>query len=1140
MNKTFFSCFFALFVNGILFFPALWGAQVAPIPVETTESNAVATDLDEADISDENIEDFLADELLNESTDAPLQDEEKNLVDDTADDKNAELLVDDAIEPDLEEDIDDLPEESSANDLDIDESFDDTKLNAELDANASEEAPSSSEDFENENIDNLFGDDGELDIDALLSDDFSPDDDLLDENQEREAGSYSPTKGEYKIPIQPFGMVTFAPSPQTVAAGNLVPKTHHIIAEADAQKSKSFSLGIMYFEGVNAWINENGNLCITGTGRCGGKDFTFKLVSHTPAVPATQDDEKGLESETTYELTFADKVHFKVRQDQDEWVQNAQLTMLGNDGELTASKTIKLSSTTVEDARITFGITPEDREVSTELGTLKLTELFKSESEGDESKKISGITMEDVVMSAPNPFMPEIIEQDMSATGFAKLSNIKLFGQTTLSDGDATMTLTPDTFGFECQGEDPIKFYDEVTFENPLTEIMLQKGDRPELTIAGTLDIKTAAFKTRAPVRGEIRDDGVELRGKVQEKIDAGPIKLANPELVFYTTDGTGGLSDEMQDRAQRSMKSSGGGGKMGKIELTNRMSFFGLKTNLIVRLTNSGEAIPTKRGKAKKWVKQIVGEFPDLKKMNPLTVVPGLKEIPGLEAFDIDMPGLGIDNTGSFMIKGVSQMMGAACNVTVNTGKALGVQAVSQEAWSVGSAVSELKGSPLDFTFDQVSIGYQKGKRFDPNTNMMLERGMNIFGSVDMTQGVFKPIRKILGGALPKKLIASLILNPNPRHCKAILTIPLDVKLSSKASMHSIMLEISGEPSVALMLVLKFIPSKKDPPLLFTARIEFELIGVALSGTMTGFWHHPFGIKGFHIGNLAVEIKFPYAAPPVPIAIGFAGTMQIAKELAEVAVKVGMDDNIVMAKIPYFPLYWTPELMRQAGLDLGPLDFIKAFDIAFHDIIFKFAPTGGQIGMLFFDPGLSAEGKLTIKIPWIINTVVHAGFNLDMMKGFKLFATLPNTDIGPLKLSGKGKDGKKGTKDDGPVFWAELSMGTQRVYLNANAELLGSFGEIEAELKPFGLKFEMYLKLLNIIKAYVEGETYRNKESIGFRVKGYSDIGSGKMKLLGDISTRGLAIAGSLDHAYIGDIIGQPAVKVGFSNIELYMRAQV
>ena len=1022
------------------------------------------------------------------------------------------------------------PATESTTDLDVASLLDDYTPTDESDTE--QETPAESSD--SIDIDELLKDDeadGEADVATETEsslDELDLDADIDDTDTESQQGSFSPLEGaELTLPF--IGTLICAPSPESATAQTDTPlgATRRVAA----QQKKAGTVGAVTLTNLSGYISESGHLELTG--ECMVKDTrgTVSVHSYNPET-----------HELVLTLTYTEPFLVNVLPDKEVAISEFLLTLTPDAPTLTSIQSV--FSKNDKESKLTFPIAGPPNPNATLLieKQLPLTDIIPDAKGNADVEKI---ILEDITLSFPNPLSPpvmsslsQVVVPSTTITATAILNHIVLYGDAKLSNADTTIIVSPDSLTFDCIGQDPIKLDADLVLANPTLEFEKTRGvPLAEFGIGGTLQTTVPVLGTlNTPMRGYKRDDGIDLSGKLGNTIDFGPVKFGNPEIIISTNTSVGGDSAASTTK-ERTLK----------FELRGLFELFGIKVVPILRFIKPGiSGITLGKGNIVQRVVEFSGELNGGKPLRPLKDIPGLNAIPGLADFVLDKAQLGIDSTKKTFIGGTTTLMNIATQVKILTSGAKGIMASSLKPWKISDSIPSLAGSVFDsIAFNSINFGFTAKKYFDAASGMMVEKGTNIFGEVDLTQGVFKPLQKMLGKAMPKKLIASIILHPNPRHIKFQLAIPLDIRMSSRASMHQLIFEISGEPSVALMVSLKFYPSKKDPPLIFTARIEFEITCFAVSGSLQGKWKNPFGIPGLELSNVAIEISQPYAPLP-PVGFGITGAIAIGDFLARAAVKIGPTEIILLAEVSEWPLFCLPGLLRTVGLNLGPLDILKAIDISLHDVKFKFAPAGGQIGTIYFDPGISASGKLILNIPSVIKAKLEAGFNLDWMNGFKLYAMMPKFNIGPLRITGRGKDRKWNTPDDGPIFSIVFSLLQQRIFISALAELFGSTAEIEVDIGLLHVRFKMIMKLLGLLDAHIAGETYKRGLKIGIKTIGTAKIGNAaEATIFGDINTMGFSFAGvykSLNLKDLADLCHIPTAyipAIGLENVEFYIRAQ-
>lgn len=1028
--------------------------------------------------------------------------------------------------------LDDSTELAETNDDQVDDTSDLTDL-------------LSDEPTEPSSNDDLSADDPLLD--TTDTEEESVDDplsDLEDENTdedegEEEQGSYSPTEGaDVVLPV--LGACTFAPSADAITKKTASPIGLKRQKTVDDHAKNNYPIQKITIKNLIGSISSKGNLVLAGTVTINSTDGT---ITHTRYDAST--------NELTLTITYTTPFTFFILPDTEVSITSFKLLLANDRQELSAQKSIFTKDK--NESKLTFGI--EEKNNSGGMVTIDdqvpLISIIPSVKGNKDAEKIM---LDDITISFMNPLAPEAAAASGSLmptttiNATARLSHICLYGKAYLSDSDTTITITGPNVSFDALGNTPIVLDTDVVLNSPTISIdIAQGGGVPDIGIGGTLTTTLPVVGTiNTPVHGMKSNGALELSGKLGNTIDFGPVSFGNPHIVIATQYGTSAPEPAANNTTTGSTPpATTNNDKSLRIEARGECDLFGLQIIPILRFIKPSLSAIGSVGAPQRII-EFAGEINGGKPIKPFDFIPGLNAIPGLKDFLIDKAQLGLDSTKKTFIGGSTTLLGVATQAKILTSGAKGLVASTLKPWKISDSIPELAGSILDtISFATASFAFTASNYYDAASGMMMQRGTNVFGTLDMNHGLFAPLRKMLGKALPQQITVGLLLRPNPRDIKLQAAIPLDINLSSRVSIHNLIFEVGLAPSFALMVSLRFITDAKSPPLLFTARIEFEIPFFAVSGTLEGQWHKPFGIPGLMLSNVALEIQQPYALLP-PVGFGVAGTIGIGDFLAKAAVKISPLSIVLLAEVSEWPLFILPSLLRTVGLDLGPLEILKAIDIALHDVKFKFAPLGGQIGTLYFDPGISGSGKLILNIPHIIKAKLEAGFNLDWLGGFKLYAMMPNCNLGPLKLSGTGKDKKWNTADDGPIFSIILSIMQQRIFISAVAELFNSSAEIEVDIGLLHLRFKMLMKLLGFINAKIAGETYHQ----GWRI-GYKTIGSIKVSdkaevtLFGDINTFGCDLAGRYEALTLKDIAemchipGQLVRDVGLSNLEFYIRAQ-
>ncbi len=1028
---------------------------------------------------------------------------------------------------------------------------DDTDITTLLDDN---DSTASNDDDNNDELKSLLGDTSATgedfdDLKNLLDDtpsdanngsekeDVSADDtDYSDSSEEEDEddnpgpGTFSAIDGaDVNLPI--IGGFSFNPSPEAIADKTVSPAGQTRKDAIDKADKKSFNVGLISFTKVTGHVDKNGRLAMEGTCTLNNQEGSISVIKF---------DEKT--TELHLKLSYSKPFTFDILPNTSVSISEFKLELTNNGPTLTANSSV-FTPNNKKGTLLTFGteVTGNSGATGTIKNEVPLTTLVP-QAKGN--KDAETITLSNVTISFLNPLalQQQLMESggmpSTTITASAVLSRIKLFGKAHLSDSDVTITISGPSISLDSQGTSPIQLDTNVALNNPNIQMNLSQGMPPEVGIGGTLACDLPVVGTiNTPVHGRKGMGEFELTGALNNSFGWGPVKFENPNINLSSAPmmGMGQLDQDTTDH------------NLLNIWLSCHFKMFGLDIMPILRFLKPsggnpmGGAIPTKSGRIVSFSGQINGGKP----IKPLSYIPGLNEIPGIKDFLLEQAELGGDSAAKMFIGGTTTLFGIATKAKILMGSAKSILASSTKAWKISHSIPSLKGSVLDsLEFETITFGYTKAQYLDAESGMIMQPGLNIFGSVDTSQGIFKDLRKFLK-IIPKKLIGGVTLHPNPQHCKIQVAIPLDVKISSRVSLHNIMFEINGSPGIALMLSLAFITNKNEPPLIFTARVEFNPGFFIVSGSLQGVWKKPFGIPGLILSDMAVELSLPYNLIP-PVGFGVTGAIQIGSFIARAAVKIGPKDMLLLAEISKWPLFCLPDLMNMVGLKIPGLEFINAIDICLRDVKFKFAPNGGQIGMIYFDPGISASAKLILNIPYIIKTKLEAAFNLDWIGGFKMYAKMSGFNLGPLKITGKGEDKKFNTSDDGAIFWAELSLSHQKIYISALVELFGSSAELEIDVGLLHIRFKMMMKLLGFLNTHIVGETYHKGWRVGFRVMGTAKIGNkAEATIFGDINTLGCSFAGKYDALTLHDIADLCHIpsdiipQFGMTDIEFYVRAQ-
>jgi len=1007
---------------------------------------------------------------------------------------------------------DDTEQDESSDEGDDGEEEDDSEGADPQDGEIVEEGEDEGEEEVNDEEAEAGVDEEETDEAEQVSDEEAETDDESGEEYEEDedGGEYDPQEG-VSLTIPKLGTIAFAPSPEAQAAGKLSPEAQQLATHAAAQKAQPLIIAdVIQLTDSTAFVRQDGNLVYTAQAQFLEKKATLRLKEFVP------------EEETLFELRMATPLSFTVLPGRTVEVETLYYSITPDGDELYTEKSIFTKDK--NETRFVISLKASEPEIHAEIEQLELYKLIPAAKHSNQLAKIS---LQNIDITMPSPLFPSQAELEVIVEADATLEHLTFSDAVKLSNSRCTITMTTEDATFLSEFEKPITL-GGVPLAQPSIELVFAPGSAPEILLVGRVEVELPLLgSVKIPVKAHRTSDGVEVRGALGKAIKFGPVTINAPELVYVVSYLAKGTSTKKEIRGQASL--------------------FGAKIVPVLQF------ITTNIDGKKKQSVRFKATFKDMPEIKPLEMVPFLKDIPGIPEFILKNAHVSFDNAKKMFLGGTSEIMKVATKTRVLLGKSgAAVEASLVEAWNIGKSMPELAQSALSaISLDDVGFFFASRTYFNHDLNQRIDRGLNIYGSMSVKEGSLDNVRKIFGDAFPPKVTVRVTLAPQIKECRFKAIIPFDLKLSDSASLHNIALEITGEPSLALLLAIKFIPEPGDPPLIFTGRLEFETEGATIAATMQGLWQNALGFDWLAIGDLALEVQLPYAIPPIPKSFGITGAVKLGTNLYRIALKVGGDEFVFVLDIPRLDFMELIKVLKDMGVDiegLGIVDF-QDVQILLEDLHIKVAPSGGQIGEIYFDPGISARGKMTIDIPDIIYTKIDVDINIDPIGGFKAYAKMEPTNIGPLSITGKGMDKTYGTDDDGALFYARLTPEEQRLYITSKVEIADlKISETDIELSPSGFKLEMDTRMFVVIPVHIAAETYVKDGNAGFRAVAEGKIGNTEFKALGNIGTKGLFLGGMLNSLTIKDLVdlanGMGAnipenfgIEVGFKDIAFYVR---
>lgn len=411
---------------------------------------------------------------------------------------------------------------------------------------------------------------------------------------------------------------------------------------------------------------------------------------------------------------------------------------------------------------------------------------------------------------------------------------------------------------------------------------------------------------------------------------------------------------------------------------------------------------------------------------------------------------------------------------------------------WKFSDSVPEFRAlDALEITsaYFVLSNSLYEEERFDD----VMQKGLNIYFTTKLTRGPLKQLAKLIPGT--NVLILRGVIEKETRNSFFKVTIPVEITFSKHVKTKELTFGIAFEkgdvedvvykPRFHIMTGLEVaVPEQKDP-VDFSVEINFGVTSGSLAGWMEGMWENAFGLKGFDIGDLAIEAGLDYAliGAGMPLTeLGVRGTFALGSKSLEVALKgdVGepVGDIVVLGDF-------------KGGLSLDDLvDF--AFSIA--DVgkkkkkkisaeqkkkIRKKVPNIGLDRVrLYAAPKTTEFAEKAYKRGIHVlteATIFGEKALLEIQLGKRAIrgtGYLSDVKLGPFSITGAGPDQKKGTKDDGAIVG--LNIDAYKPYFFVDGlialDILGGISaETRVDISLDGIYAKMDVKLPGAFDALLE-----------------------------------------------------------------------
>jgi hypothetical protein len=408
---------------------------------------------------------------------------------------------------------------------------------------------------------------------------------------------------------------------------------------------------------------------------------------------------------------------------------------------------------------------------------------------------------------------------------------------------------------------------------------------------------------------------------------------------------------------------------------------------------------------------------------------------------------------------------------------------------------------------FQKAALALSQSDYFDSDFDIKIGRGLNILGTVKIA-GPLENITNIIGQDLTSVTIHGII-DPAIFGSRFSAILPGSLNFGKNIKTGGLKLNIYLKEvgiTIGIETGLKIKPPKQEEWLDFVGEITVAAEKASFEFNMRGMWENIFGIPGPKMGNVKFKatIDYTFAAATEGIlslsGLGFGGEIGIGGKSVEANVygEVSTTEDILVSgeikggifleDIVSFSLEIVEAYAKLAQQIGGLAD--KKIDISritqFKNIVEKNVPHLGFETAYFsmspkvmFFGGKKYDGIEFNLTTHLLDKKLTMRLKLDKT-GIEGFGSMSEIKIGPVVISGVGKDKTQGTIDDGPAVSLMLkpSEGKAALFLSGSidAYLFGKhfFVDTLLDVSPAGLHakfvqdigiFKMQLELSALLK---------------------------------------------------------------------------
>lgn len=406
---------------------------------------------------------------------------------------------------------------------------------------------------------------------------------------------------------------------------------------------------------------------------------------------------------------------------------------------------------------------------------------------------------------------------------------------------------------------------------------------------------------------------------------------------------------------------------------------------------------------------------------------------------------------------------------------------------------------------FSKLAFVITNDDHTDTDWNRTFYSGFNILGTARLTG----PLDKIAGtigtnltevalqGVIKEEVFGSFLLAQLPGKLK------LGEGLETSGLILRVQLVQAAVPlSISILTGLNVSVPNQSTPLGFRAGLTYLLpTEFVLGGWMEGMWKNPFGLPYFSIGELGIQAGMDLTTAAASLGIlsisriGMRGKMGFSDKTVEMASSISLSSSspdimlygkftggITLNDVITVGATVIEESAKQVGESVSIKDKVKGKlpNLGIKEAEILLAPKDVPLAGRYYSQGVTVGGAVEILG---VTGELRVAIQKSKISGNGFLSEI---NAGPFKLTGAGKDEKRGTKDDGPVihFFITKDIPFIGLYLDARAELDkkilgGAYGDVHVDLSLKGVDFDLKTKLFNefATNLKISGETLKPKD---------------------------------------------------------------